>query len=61
MSTRYPGTDVKLLLRKGVFPYEYLDSFVKFDDHKLPLREEVFSTLQGEECSAENYDYAQSV
>ena len=35
MSTRYFGTDFKLLLRKDVFPYEYLDSFVKFDDHEL--------------------------
>ena len=61
MSSRYPGTDFKLLLRKGVFPNEYLDSFVKFDDHELPQREEFFSTLRGEECSAEDYDYAQSV
>ena len=61
MSSRYPGTDFKLLLRKGVFPNEYLDSFVKFDDDELPLREEFFSTLRSEECSAEDYDYAQSV
>ena len=39
MSIRYLGTDIKLLLRPGVYPYEYLDSFVKFDDHELPLRE----------------------
>ena len=61
MSSSYPGNDVKLLLRKGVFTYEYIDSFVKFDDHELPRREEIFSTLRGEQCFAEDYDYAQSV
>ena len=61
MSTRYPGTNIKLLLRKGVFSYVYLDSFVMFEDHELPLREEFFSMLRGEECSAEDYDYAQSL
>ena len=45
MSTRYPASDFKLLLRKGVFLYEYLDSFDKYDDYELPLREEFFSTL----------------
>ena len=33
MSTRYSATKIKLLLRKCVFPYQYLDTFVKFDDH----------------------------
>ena len=61
MSTRYPASDVKLLLRKGVFPYEYLDSFDKFEDYKLPLRDECFSTLRGEECTQEHHNYAQSV
>ena len=61
MINRYPASDFKLLLRKGVFPYVYLDSFDKFDDYELPLREEFFSTLRGEECSQEDYDYAQSV
>ena len=32
------GTDCKLLLRKGVFPYEYLNSFEKFNDRALPRR-----------------------
>ena len=32
MSTRYPAFDFKLLQRKGVFPYEYLDSVDNFDD-----------------------------
>ena len=55
ISSRYPGTNFKLLLRKGVFSYEYLDSFVKFDKHELPLREEFLSTLRGEECFTEDY------
>ena len=61
MITRYPASDYKLLLRKGVFLYEYLDSFDKFEDDELPLREEFVSTLRGEECSQEDYNYAQSV
>ena len=61
MSTRYPGSDFKLLLRKGVFPNEYLDSFDKFGDIALPPREEFYSTLRGEECAADDYDYANRV
>ena len=61
MSTRYPNTDYKLLLRKGVFPYEYLNSFERFNDNQLPQRVNFFSTLRGEECSQEDYDYAQRV
>ena len=61
MSTRYPGTDFKPFIRRVVFSYEYLDSFVKFDDQEVPLRKEFFSTLRGEECFANDYDYAQKV
>ena len=60
MSTHYPASDFKLSLRNDIFPYEYLDLFDNFDDYELPLREEFFSTLRGEECSQENYDEAQS-
>ena len=56
MSTRYPASDFKLILRKGVFSYEYLNSFDKFEDYELPLREEVFITLRGEECSQGDYN-----
>ena len=39
MTTRYPNADFKLLLRKGVFPYEYLSSFDKFNDARAATRE----------------------
>ena len=61
MGTRYPATDFKLLLRKGIFPYEYLDSFEKFQEPQLPARESFFSTLRQEECSEKDYAYANQV
>jgi len=57
----YPNTDPKLLLRKGVFPYEYLDSFEKLNDGQLPPREAFASSLAGKECSEDDYRYAQQV
>ena len=39
IATRYPGVYFKLLLRKGVFPYEFLNSFDKFNERALPARE----------------------
>ena len=53
MSTRYPGFDFKLLIRKGV-SYEYLDTFDKFGNIELPPREEFYSSSRGEECAAED-------
>ena len=61
IGTRYPGADFKLLLRKGVFQYDFLNSFDKFNERALPAREAFFSTLRGEECLQVDYDYAQRV
>ena len=61
IGSKYPNVDFKLLVRKGVFPYEYLNSFEKFNEPALPAREEFFSTLQGEQCSMDDFDYAQRV
>jgi len=57
----YPNTDPMLLLRKGVFPYEYLDSLDKLTEPQLPPREAFASTLSGKECSVDDYQYAQQV
>ena len=34
-----------LLLRKGVYPYEYMDSWVKFDEPSLSDKETFYSNL----------------
>ena len=50
-----------LLLRKGVFPYEYWDSPTRFDERLLPPPEAFYSRLTDEEISDEDYEHAQKV
>jgi hypothetical protein len=51
----------KALLRKGVFPYEYIDSFDKLKETKLPPKECFRSTLKNADISDEEYKYAQHI
>ena len=50
-----------MLLRKGVYPYEYMDSWEKIDETTLPPKEEFHSNLNLEDISDENYAHAQKV
>ena len=53
--------DAELLLRKGVYPYEYMDSFEKFDEKELPAREQFYSSIKKEHICEEDYEHAQTV
>ena len=48
-----------LLLRKPVYPYEYMDSWEKFDETTLPPKEALYSNLNLEDISDEDYSHAQ--
>ena len=50
-----------LLSQKGVYPYEYMDSFARFNETELPSRESFHSTLSGSGISLEEYERAQHV
>jgi hypothetical protein len=47
--------------RKGVYPYEYMDSFEKFSEISLPPIKEFNSKLTNKGISIEDYEYAQTV
>ena len=48
-------------LRKGVYPYEHMDSFERFNETKLPPIESFYSELNLSEISKNDYKHAQKV
>ena len=50
-----------LILRKGVYPYEYMDSFEKFNEASLPPKETFYSKLADSHISDEDYEHAKKV
>ena len=52
---------INLKVKKGVYPYDYMDSFEKFNDSKLPSKEEFYSQLSDEHISDEDYAHAKKV
>ena len=46
---------LKLVKQKGVYPHEYMDSFKKFFDDKLPDRYKFFSSLKDDCISEKDY------
>ena len=50
-----------LLLRKGVYPYEYMDDWERFDETSLPPQESFYSELYLEDITNEDYDHAKKV
>ena len=50
-----------MLLRKGVYPYEYMNSWEKFNETVLPPKKAFYSNLYLEDISNEDYLQAQEV
>ena len=50
-----------LLLRKAVYPYEYMDGWKRFNETELPSRDKFYSTLNLEDISDDNYVHAINV
>ena len=57
----YTGDKFNLVKRKGVNPYEYMDSLQRFNETKLSPKESFYSRLTEEDISGEDYTHAQKV
>ena len=53
--------NLNLLTRKGVYPYDYVSSFEKLSETKLPPKEEFYSKLNDEDISDDDYQHAINV
>ena len=60
-SEKFKNKELNLMSKKGVYPYDYMDSFKKFNETKLPPKEKFYSILNDEHISDEDYKHAQTV
>ena len=52
------NSSIQLLKQKGVYCYEYMDSFEKFCEPQLPAQEKFYSSLNNTQISDEDYKRA---
>ena len=50
-----------LLLRMGVYPYEYMDNWQRFDETSLPDKEAFYSSLNVEDITDVDYRHGKTV
>ena len=52
---------LKLMTRKGIYPYSYFDSWDKFNEGCLPEKKEFHNNLTDTDISEEDYNHAKDV
>ena len=63
----FPNDDVggvekfRLIKQKGVYPYDYMDSFQRFSERSLPEIEDFYSILNDTNISESDYEHAKRV
>ena len=53
--------DFKLVITKGIYPYEYMNNFDKFNETKLPDIKCFYSSLNDETVTEDQYKHAQNI
>ena len=61
MKKYYSGNQLSLLLKNGVYPYDYVDCLKNFDETSLPPKEAFYSKLTGEGITDHDYQHAHTV
>ncbi|GFX51159.1 uncharacterized protein TNCV_2735101 [Trichonephila clavipes] len=57
----FPKDKLDLVTRKGVYPYDYMDSWEKYEETRLPNKKEFYSKLNEVDISDEDYEHAKTV
>ena len=50
-----------LLLTKGIYPYEYMDRWERFDENTIPPKEAFYSELNLENITDKDYEHVKNV
>ena len=50
-----------MLLRRGIYPYEYVDSWKRFNQTRLPNKKYFYSNLNMEDITGANHKHAKNV
>ena len=61
LERHYTGEKAELIKRKGVYPYEYMNTEERFKETKLPPKKAFYSRLSGEGITKEDYKHALNV
>ena len=57
----FKDEQLKLMKKKGVYPYDNMDSFDKFNEKQLPKKENFHSILNNGHISEEDYTHTKNV
>jgi len=52
--------DIELLVRKGVFPYDWFDSLEKLSERNLPAKESFYSKLNDCDIIGKDFEHART-
>ena len=60
-SKAFKGKRLNLMFQKGVYPYDFMNSFEKFNQMKLPTKDQFYSILNDQHITDDEYDHAKKV
>ena len=60
-SKAFKGKRLDLMSQKGVYPYDYMDSFEKFNKKELPTKDQFYSILNDQHFTDDEYNHAKEV
>ena len=60
-SKAFKGKRLDLMSQKGVYPYDYMDSFEKFNEKELPTEDQFYSILNDQHITDDEYNHPKEV